>query len=470
MKRYKNLLMAGLVATTLLSSCGKDFLDQAPNDQINTGEALLSDSDVLAALNGTYSGLQATDLYGRTLFVIGDMLAENTFVSQENAGRYLNYEAFNFARTNSEISGIWTNAYEVIMRTNNIINSEQTTINNQEDVDQYKGEAYAIRALMYFELVRHFARPYTDDPSALGVPIVLETELFATPERNTVAEVYEQILSDLEKAYTLMSQYRGSGFMSKYAARALAAKVNLYKGTEEGNRLALEYAEEVINESGFKLLQLEDVVPYWASGATTTNKYETLFEVVFTEIDNNGSDELADIYSQQGGYGDILTTEEVYDLYDEDDVRKDLIIVGSRESGEDPAYIIDKFPNVTGDRDDRVVIRMSEVYLIAAEAAYRLGDEATALEYLNALVEERDPTLEYTSSGAQLLADIILERRKELAFEGERYHTLNRLMVEVTDRPEAPFDVPYSDYRRVFPIPQSEVDANKNITQNEGWE
>ncbi len=460
------MILSGVLALSALSSCDKDFLDQQPYTSIPTNNAFLTDADVFAALNGTYSGLQETDLYGRSILVLGDILANNTFVSTKNAGRYLEFENYTFSRNNGTISDLWSDNYRVITRANEIINSVQTEVSNQEDVDQYKGEAYAIRALAYFDLVRFFARPYTDSPSAPGVPLVLENDYTVKPSRNTVGEVYDQILSDLEKASTLMTSYSNSGRFSPGAATALAAKVNLFKGDYT---TALAKAEDVIDNSGFALVPRESVLAYWANSGTAASKGETLFSVVFTEVDNNGSDEIADIYSQQGGYGDIISTKEVYDLYSSTDVRKDLIINGPRKGGEASAYIVNKFENVTGDRDDRVVLRMSEMYLIAAESAARLGDEETARGYLNALVAERDPSLVYTSTGEQLINDILLERTKELVFEGDKLHTLDRLKMDITGRPKSPTEVPYSDYRRVFPIPQSEIDANKNIEQNPNW-
>ena len=98
------------------------------------------------------------------------------------------------------------------------------------NINQYKGEAYAIRALCYFYLVRYFAKPYTDDPNSPGVPIILTYNINQKAPRNTVAEVYTQILSDLDKAYTNMTLFSNSGQFSKYAAKALQAKVYLYKG------------------------------------------------------------------------------------------------------------------------------------------------------------------------------------------------------------------------------------------------
>src|SRR5690606_41513038 len=101
----------------------------------------------------------------------------------------------------------------------------------------------------------------------------------------------------------------------------------------------------------------------------------------------------------------------------------------------------------------------------------RLGDEGAAAEYLTALLNERDAEASVTETGDALFERIIEERRKELAFEGDRYHTINRLKRDVTGRvsSQAP-TVPYSDHRRVEPIPLTELDRNENLVPNEGWD
>lgn len=474
MKRhYKNIIMAGLLATSMLSSCGKDFLDQSPASSIDADEALTGDYDVLTALRGAYAGLAETGLYGSGLPIVTELLSDNSYVSSDNSGYFTSIPKYTFTVSDADISAIWTQAYDVINRANAVINASPT-VTDQVAVDQYKGEAYALRALMYFDLVRLFAKPYSEDPSALGVPIVTEFDLNAQPKRNTVAEVYAQIQSDLEQAYTLMTKEPDPTRFSKYAARALAAEVSLYAGD---NAQALEYAEDVINNSGHELLQYDDVATYWEDPTAGSGYSETLFEVSATETENQGVDELGYYYNQEG-YGQNVAAANLYDLYisrDEDetldstDVRKQLILVGER-GVDDPAYIINKYPHISGDIDDKVVIRMSEVYLVAAEAAARLDQYDLALEYLNDLVSERDPLLVYTfTSKEQLIDDVILERRKELAFENDRFFTLNRLQRDITDRQVNPAIVEYGDYRRVLPIPRSEIDANKNIGQNEGW-
>jgi hypothetical protein len=468
MKRnFKYILYTGMVCGALLASCSKDFLDQPPYTSINAGEALATDADILTALNGTYAGMRNSNLYGRSLPLLGDLQADNVFISNRNAGRYTGHNLNNFVVNNADVLGIWENAYRVILRANNIINAKPT-VASQANVNQYVGEAYAIRALMYFELVRTFARPYTDNPAGLGVPIVLDFNIDAKPQRATVEETYAQILADLDKAYELMTLKPTTARLSKFAARGLAAKVNLFKGTPASNQLAFDQAVEVINGSNTTLLTAGNFSTYWASSIaqTSATANETLFEVVSDQIDNAGFDELAYFYGQQG-YGDGLANPLLYNLYSATDVRKSLIQVGVRTRAENPAYIIRKYPDLVN-YGTKKILRLSDVYLIAAEAAYNLGrPEATT--YLQTLVTQRDPAAVVTETGPALFERIITERRKELAFEGDRFFTLNRLKRDITDRGGSVKTIPYADFRRVAPIPLSELDRNP-ITQNPGWQ
>jgi hypothetical protein len=141
--------------------------------------------------------------------------------------------------------------------------------------------------------------------------------------------------------------------------------------------------------------------------------------------------------------------------------------------------VVNKYPNTTQpDKDEVKIIRMSEVFLIAAEAAYHSSDEPLARIYLNAVAGQRDPFFTgYISTGQALLDDILLERRKELAFEGHRYWDLARYNQNVVRVNLAgnyagyPLTIATTNFRRILPIPQIELDANPNIRtqQNPGY-
>ena len=470
--KSKPVGLAVLALVILLSSCKKSFLDLRPYTSVSSDVAITNESDMQAALNGAYGNMNSPNLYGRSTPLFGDLVSDNVYISTVNSNRYLDFFQINYTTTDENGQGIWQSAYSTILRANNVINS---ALQGNENIDQLRGEALAIRGLMYFELVKFFAKPYTVDPNALGVPLILVYNPTLKPQRNSVQEVYTQIEKDFTDAANLMTQDKSSGFFTKWAATALLARMYQFKGEWDK---ALTTAEDVINNSGYSLLQLNDVLSFWQNNTDRGDKLEVLFEIVFDATNNINNSSLPYFYDQ-GGYGDALATESLYDLYSNADVRKDLFIVGSPIRGAD-AKVVNKFPNTgAADKDEMKVIRMSELYLIAAEAAYHNNDEPTALTYLNDVATERDPAFAgYSSSGQALLDDILLERRKELAFEGHRYWDLARNNLNVTRVDLAnnyPGNVPLiletSNFRRILPIPLGELDANPNIReqQNPGY-
>ncbi len=475
--KAKNKLKAGtltplIVVVLLASSCKKSFLDLRPYSSVSSDVSITNVADMQAALSGTYANLNSANLYGRSVPLFGDLVADNVYISTVNSNRYLDFFQINYTVTNGNAQGIWQSAYSTILRANNVINS---SVQGTAETDQLRGEALAIRALMYFELAKFYARPYTVDPNGLGVPIILQYDPTVKPPRNTIVEVYTQIENDLTRAMGLMTQSKSSGFFTTYAAKAILARMYQFKGEWDK---ALTTAQDVIDNSGYSLLQLNEVLDFWQNNTDRNDLKEVLFEVVFDANNNIGNSSLP-YFFDQSGYGDALATEDVYNLYSNTDVRKDMFIVGSPIRGAN-VKVINKFPNTgSADKDEIKVIRMSEVYLIAAEAAYHTGDEPGALTYLNGVATQRDPNFTgYSSSGQNLLDDILLERRKELAFEGHRYWDLARNNLDVVrvnlagNYPgNVPLTLPANDFHRILPIPQSELDANPSIReqQNPGY-
>lgn len=464
-----------LLNAITISSCKKDYLVKVPPTSLTPALALSSESDLSTAVLGIYSGtnltatapgggLRNTDFFGRTVSVFGDVLADNAYQSSLNSNRYTNFNTYQFVVADGNVAGFWNAAYATILRCNNIINS---TVPANTNVNQFKGEAYAVRALCYFNLVRYFAKPFTDNPSGLGVPIVTTFDITVYPSRNKISEVYNLINADLNNAFGLMTTFKNSTQFNKFAARALQAKVYLTQGDKVNAKAA---ALDVITNGGFTVVTAANHATYWTTALPRTDKVETLFEVSSDAVSNNGFDGLANIYSQSG-YGDFLCADDLYASYIAADVRKSLYVPGVR--GGAPAVFVNKFPSVFGtDNSDTKVIRMSEVYLIAAEASLP-ANETDALLYANYVTSRRGATA-IASTGTALFEDIISERRKELAFEGDRYLDLARLKRDVVrgvNYPAAIRNIPYTDFRRLLPIPQRELDANENIRgqQNPSW-
>ena len=464
----KRITIKNMIVTTVLflslASCEKSFLELKPPTSLTPEFALATEADLQVALRGAYAGLKSTALYGRSLMVLGDMMADNTYQSALNTNRYTNFNLYNYLVTDGDVAGLWNASYTVILRANNIINSP---IADNANIQQIKGEAYAIRALAYFNLVRYFGSPYTLDPSKLGVPIITTYQADLKPERAKIADVYTLINKDLTQAYTLMTKFTNSSQFSKYSAKALQAKVYLAMGDKTNAKTA---ALDVITNSGFTAISSAAHTGYWAGVAPRTDKVETLLEISFDAVANNAFDALSYIYLQSGNYGDMLCSSELYDLFETADIRKSLYATGIR--GGLASVFVNKYSSFTGDHSDTKVIRMSEMYLIAAEASYP-SNTADALKYVNEVTSRRGATA-IASSGSALLEAIITERRKELAFEGERYLDMQRLQRNIArskNYPAAALSIDFTNYRRIMPIPQGELDANPSIKsqQNPGW-
>lgn len=456
------LLLAGVAA---FSSCKKEFLELNSPTSLVPAVALGKEADLLVALRGAYASLRNVDHMGRTVPMIGDIMADNAYQSTLNTNRYTLFNNYTYNTLDGNVAGLWSAAYNTILRCNNVINANITP--NTANVDQYKGEAYAVRALCYFNLVRYFGKPYSEDPNALGVPIVTSYNPDDKPTRAKVSDVYNLMIADLEKAYSLMTKYTNSSQFSKYAAKGLQAKVYLTKGD---NANALTAALDVINNGGFTAITAATHASYWANSTVTTSKLETLMEVSSDATANLAFDALSYLYSQAGNYGDYLATDDLISKFAATDVRLGLYPKVTRSGVQ--VFSVNKYPVISGDYSDTKVLRLSEMYLIAAEASVATN-ETNAKTYLNFITSRRGATA-ITSTGATLKNDIINERRKELAFEGDRYMDMLRLKVDVvrgTNYPVAARSFPVSNFRRQLPLPQSELDANANIRsqQNPGY-
>jgi len=458
---------------SVMVSCKKQFLDLKPPDSIPSDEAIVDESSMSTAVNGMYSALRNVDFFGRTLPIDGDLLADNIYIDPvQNSNRYLVDMNYTYIAETGTIGAFWSEAYNAILRANNIINAE---VASSPTVDQLRGEALTIRALCYFELIKWFAKPYTTDPSSPGVPLVLKYDAFAKPARNTVTEVYAQIEQDLTNAVNLLdaANDKNSSYVTQLAAEALLARFYQFKGDWSN---ALQAASDVVSSGKFSLADSASLVTYWSNPFPVSNGLETIFEVEFDNVNNNGTDNLSNFYDQ-AGYGDALCTNDLYDTYSATDARRNLIQSESR--GGRAVWVVHKYPNTTNvnGKDATKIIRYAEVLLILSEAYARTGDEPNALLTLNSLALKRDPHLfpAYASSGAALLSDIYKERRLELAFEGHRYWDYVRLNQNVVRTsisqygPGVPATLPTSSTRRIWPIPRGELNANPNVTQNPGY-
>jgi tetratricopeptide (TPR) repeat protein len=452
-----------------LASCSSSFLDVEPQQSLSTDMAIGNYSDAVVALHGVYDALQSTSsYYGRDFFVTADIAGDDLLVAPENSGRFLQQFNFTTSPTTGFVASFWNRAYNAINRANNIINKiDVVTDASQEEIDDVLGQALALRALVHFDLLRIYAKPYTwENGNSLGVPF-MDKAAISSPSRDNVDFVYEKIIQDLNDAVDLMQESSDKAYISKYVAKALLARVYLYMGDWEN---AKDYAIEVIEDGGYELVPNSDFISGWKEEFTS----ESIFSLATSNIDYSATDAIGYIYLRDG-YGDLRPTDDILNLLAEVGGVREEAFVSYDIIAED--FFVAKFPGrgtpPQAGLDNIPVVRLAEMYLIAAEALANLEEDGLAQDYLNEIVLRADPSAdEIELEGDELKQRIYLEKRVEFAFEGHRLFDISRRQENLVRGDDCTADVCFleaKDYRFVFPIPQRELDANDNMEQNQGY-
>lgn len=495
--------MGCAILAASLSSCVNDWLDVAPSDGTDADAALTSSSDLDAARTGMYKALKGNrslvDYYGQQFFVYGDVHAGddyqyNNIGGSNRASFYydMNYQTASEFNT-STVS--WQSPYIVIGRANRIIAAAEggklsDAVEAKAKIEQYAAESKVLRALAHFDLVRIYGKPYTEDQGAsLGVPLVTEVlESNAKPARSTVAEVYTQVVKDLTEAISsnALATETKPGYVSVWGAKAILSRVYLNMGDYAN---ALSVAEDIIKNSGAALWTRDQYFNAW--DASTPNESEFLFRLnVAGSDDNNDLNGIGNL-QQRDGYKEMVATKKFVDMLTSDpkDVRNDMFLPAKAEKevavyGTNKVFL-NKLRGQGGNlRNVTIVpiIRLSEVYLTAAECAFRNNDKTKAVEYLNDLVKNRTTTVASLATVDNITLDrILIERRKELIGEGQRYfdalrnnETITRYTSEADkgwhktlSKEAQSFNRDY--FKAIAAIPQAEINANPNIKQNTGY-
>ena len=452
-------LVAALMAA---GSCTTSDLEPTLAQDKVAEEAIITVADMETILLGAYDLLGQTDYYGRDFLVTSEVQTGNTF-SNGNSGRFTTQALF---RQTAAGTFFWNEAYEVIANANLVIGTDVNELvgagGTEPDLvlaKHIQGQAYVLRALAHFDLLRFFGQEHTG--GTLGVPYV--TEFLGEdqlPSRPTIEENYASIYSDLETAFELMSDDYfdpSRETMGKYAAPALESRVALYTGDYARARDA---AKLVIDSGVYSIVPAANFVVSFANDGSVND----IFELAMSETDNLGSDGLEFIYRGRT-YGDISVTEEAFNMYEngkdeQPDVRtfilgKETIRVGEQLRN------IGKFPDRSANTP---IIRYEEVVLTYGEALLRLG-EGDPLMWLNMVPAHRDANQYEVAT----IENFLEERREEFAFEGMYYWDLLRLGNDIVRTGNTPINIPYGDFRLAYPIPLAELDANSNITQNPGY-
>jgi tetratricopeptide (TPR) repeat protein len=495
----KIILASYLLAATAVSTSCSDFLDVKPTHAADATSSINTASDALVVIRGLMSNLASGSYLGRNFQLYGDVKGGDfTIVSQGRGYDYL--YVFNHSTNTNNYSSVWTQGYYCIAQINNLLEQiEKIKANGStENFDSYIGQALTARAMIYFDLVRMYGEPYNENKEALGVPITVNSlEYTAKPGRNSVEETYQQVLKDLKDAETLLPKAKSNGFINFYANKALQARVYLYQ--EDFNN-ALLAAEEVITPNVYSLYPNTGITN-WIDSWGTEFGTESIFELAILPSEGDlGNSSLGAYYRRRGhpnttiALGYFTASTNFINLLNQDpnDVRKG--IMSYDETSNTRLGSLYKYSGstdvstTTGKGDGKgnttavniKVIRLSEVYLIAAEAALRKSspDLTKASNYLNQ-IRKRSPNLAASTDATINLDMIVDERSKELIGEGHRFFDMMRWNKSIT------FDdglgsistihrtatIDRSFFKTILPIPLAEINANSVIKeqQNAGY-
>ena len=431
----------------VMVSC--DILEPEPQQQLSSEGALVDAASVEGVILGAYSLMQDPEYYGAEYILNFDLIADNA-VMEGFFDSQLEFDNQAVPITNLWIGEVWPDIYIIINTANLIITTAPEIDDPNLDIDAVLSEAYAIRGLAYFDLLRVFGEHY-DTSSEFGLPLLLEpipnNDFNEIPDlgRSSVAETYGQILSDLDNAISIGAGGTDSGRMNYYAALSLRARVKLYQGDYAG---AFADANEVITEGPYSLeANVLDVY------TTTDASSESIFEVEF-----NSQDE-SDLFTFTLFRNEYNVDLDLLESFEEGDLRANLFVSNSAGTINES----NKYPDPVNSNNAKV-FRLPELYFIRSEAAVmRDNDPNVGTGDLNVVRTRAGlPDLGTFASMDEYIEALQYERRAELNFEGHRFFDLVRLG-------QAQEVLGIESFRRVLPIPRDELQVSDNLVQNPGY-
>lgn len=522
--KYK-ILGASLLALCLsFGSCDK-FTELNPLAALSETTAFTTPENIELAVNGmywqaavgTYNGDAGRGYpFGGASIEQSEMRGED-MINLQSFFQITYQNTYNVTSANNV--NHWEQLYALINQCNVIIAGVDGAVSGgvlpAEVANPYKGEALFLRALAHHELLIHFARPYADNPTTnMGVPyrtIAITGAAAASEanslERGTVAEAYTKLLADLDEAENILPETRSSAAdrisrATKAAAIALKTRVKLhmadYKGViAEGTKLGTNGSGAFTSPIGGFKLEADPTTPF----VSFSNNAESIFSVAQSIASNGGvNGAISGMLgpSALNGRDLVAISPNFYNasFWLASDLRKTQLTY-KQTTGDRPFVYTYKYRKY-GDNDDwNPMLRYAEVLLNVAEAYAYDGNNAQALRLLNAV---RDRSVGAANSyGTTVPADlkraIYNERRIEFSAEGKRWGDLHRLALSSYGEGGIPAKVlpqqlsaavyngttiltpgqakvPYTEHVFVWPIPQSELDANPVLRaqQNPGWE
>lgn len=471
----------------LLSAC-HDILDVKPSDAIGAEGVISTIEDMESAVNGAYNSLKSnTDLQSQ-YDLLGELMGDNVIIPSFSEGDLDRYYDFHWIEnsTNNEFYSLF---YSAITNINDVI-ERSAHLSNEKKFGQYLSELKCLRAYMHFSLVKLYGPLYANlgkgeiKEDALGIVIKASNNvsLFDNWRRNTVKEVYDFIVTELENNISDLPT-EAQGYLSQDAVNLLLARIYLYMGdvrykdVNNNYEKALEYLAKVSN--AYELAEKEDYI----NSFTRDFNSESIFELVVTEDTHAGLNSIGNLMSvQQDGHKGLAAVKTFMDLK-YDDVRFDIF---AEYNSQGKTYYIPshKFPGKQGSvyLNNLRILRYSEAFLIEAECQFQLGEPEKAAQILNELRAKRTDVEPDKYDSSITLDDILFERRLELFCEGHRAYDLWRNQIDVVryNSAEEREDLEHTDmttgtigydnYKVVYPIAESEmIFAEDAKQQNPGY-
>lgn len=460
----------------VFQSCSEDVLDTAPSDQVDLELAVSSVANAEATLLGAYSRFRSGLYYTGTFTALGDIMTGNASITAVNNGIYAFMYRYDFNSATQVVDDVWNRVYSIIGNVNPIIVAmPEYDDPNDPDIDrkdQITGEAHALRALAYFDLLRVYGDRLNNPTSEFGVPIPPAQIVPSTePQpRSTVQQVLDLIISDMNAALSLLDGDESDKTrVNRNMVYALQSRVYLYTENYE------EAINAANNVAGVSLINNVNAFnSFW----TNSLGDELIWKIAVTPVDAANQFSWVYLFPVNTVRQDYIVTQGLLDSYEPGDLRVPVYYTPLQSStdGQTRNTVV-KFKDNPSINQSGVVeimpFRYAEVILNRMEAYFEDNKEAEALNDLNTLRMARG-LANVNLSGDALRQAIRDERRKELAFEGHYWHDLKRWgsdMVRVQEESctDCTLTIPSNSNFWILPVPVGETDVNPNIKQAPGY-
>ncbi|MDR0545054.1 MAG: RagB/SusD family nutrient uptake outer membrane protein [Odoribacteraceae bacterium] len=471
-------------------SCA-DWLDVSPREQIKEDENFNAPQGFKDALTGVYLLMTEQEAYGRELsFGLVDVLGRQYTAGFATASEYYYPSIYDYSADESKrkFAGVWSRMYTILANVNNLIARVNEADSNAFDLDEFRvirGEAYAARALLHFDLLRLFGPSFLAGPDEKAIPYVTRFDNAITP-LSSAREVIDKALADLavaEKSLANDPVVRGVSssdytdflrnrhyHLNFYAVKLLQARVLLYKGEREA---ALAAARTVIDQTLFTWVPEAQVVTTSMETRNLVFSQELIFAINVNNIPDIAFGTTGTRSWFTMGYGGF--TRSIYDwnsVYENDrfpgDYRYQYLMGPLIDNYYVASYKLYQPASVYGqDFINKIpIMRLPEAYYIAAECALARGDKSAAVNYLNVVREHRNiPPLDDSILESALQEEIRKEYAKEFVCEGQLFFYYKRLDSEtIAFYPSWPTPpAPRAIYR--LPLPDDEIDYGQRYLE-----